>query len=271
MRVLFLGDVLGRSGRRVIADELPQLRERLKLDFVVANAENAAGGFGITPGIAEELFEAGIDCLTGGNHTFQQKQIIPLMDQDRRIMRPVNYPDGTPGRGVELFELEDGRRLLVINVMGRVFMDPLDNPFHAVDKILNISPLKDAAEFILIDIHGEASSEKMAMGHFADGRASLVVGSHTHVPTADTLILPGGTAYQTDAGMCGDYDSIIGMDKDEPLHRFVHKIGRARFTPALGPGTLCGVYVESDDATGLASRVSPVRVGANLQNLIPEL
>ncbi len=270
MRVLFIGDILGRAGRTAVETHLPGLRDKLKLDFVVANGENAAGGFGITADIARQLFAMGIDCISGGNHTFDQRAIMPFLNDEPRILRPLNYPEGTPGRGIGKYTDARGRKLVVINAMGRVFMDAIDDPFAGVDRALGLNRLKKEADFILIDMHGEATSEKMAMGHFADGRASLVVGSHSHIPTADALIMAGGTAYQTDAGMCGDYDSVIGMVKEEPLRRFTKKIGKARFQAAKGEATLCGVFCESDDATGLAKRVEPVRIGGLLKETMPE-
>ena len=264
MRVLYCGDVVGRSGREVVLDQVPILRKSLALDFVVVNGENAASGFGITEKICESFFEKGVDCIVLGNHSFDQKEIMAYMSEDKRIVRPVNYPEGTPGRGAAVYRTPAGKSVLVVQVMGRVFMDPLDDPFAGVDRMLNSGKLAQKYDFILVDIHGEATSEKMAMGHFCDGRASAVVGSHQHVPTADAMILPGGTAYQTDAGMCGDYNSVIGMDKEEPLRRFTRKISSSRFNPALGPGTLCGVFIETDDKTGLAIRVEPIRVGGRL-------
>nr|WP_279347276.1 TIGR00282 family metallophosphoesterase [Govania unica] len=267
---MFLGDVVGRSGRSAVQDHLPDLRARLGIDFVVANGENAASGFGLTTKTAEELFAAGVDVITSGNHAWDQREIIPAMNVDDRLLRPLNFPVGTPGRGVGVYEDRQGRRIVVINVMGRIFMDPLDDPFAAVEGVLSKLGLGASVNFLMVDVHGEATSEKMAMGHFCDGRASLVVGTHSHVPTADAQILPGGTAYQTDAGMCGDYNSVIGMDKAEPLQRFTRKIPSGRFTPAMGEGTLCGVFVETDDATGLARRVHPVRLGARLHPTFPE-
>jgi hypothetical protein len=264
MRILFIGDVIGKPGRDVLASELPALRERLGLDFVVANGENAAGGFGITRGVANELFDTGVDVLTSGNHWLDQREILTFIGSEERILRPRNYPAGTPGRGANLYHLRNGLRVLVINVMGRTFMDPLDDPFAAVEAELSACPLREGADAILVDMHAEATSEKMAMGQFCDGRASCVVGSHSHVPTADAQILPHGTAYQTDAGACADYDSVIGMDKFEPLQRFTKKMPTGRMTPATGPATLCAVFVETDGRTGLAMRVEPVRVGGRL-------
>ncbi len=265
MKVLYCGDIVGRSGRDAVIEYVPELRKRLSLDFVVVNGENAASGFGITEKICNSLYEAGVDSIVLGNHSFDQKEIMSVMTQDTRIIRPINYPEGTPGRGAAAFKTRSGKTLLVVQVMGRVFMDPLDDPFAGVDKILNSGKLGGKYDFILVDIHGEATSEKMAMGHFCDGRVSMVVGSHQHVPTADAMILPEGTAYQTDAGMCGDYNSVIGMDKEEPIRRFTRKINGGRFSPALGPGTLCGVLVETDDTTGLAVSVEPIRLGGKLR------
>lgn len=264
MRVLYCGDVVGRSGREAVIENVPVLRQKLSLDFVVVNGENAASGFGITEKICQSFYDAGVDSIVLGNHSFDQKEIMSYMAQDTRLIRPLNYPEGTPGRGAAVFKTPAGKTLLVVQIMGRVFMDPLDDPFAAVEKILASGKLGNRYDFILIDIHGEATSEKMAMGHFCDGRVSMVVGSHQHVPTADAMILPGGTAYQTDAGMCGDYNSVIGMEKEEPLRRFTRKISASRFSPALGPGTLCGVFVETDNKTGLAVKMEPVRLGANL-------
>ena len=265
MKVLYCGDIVGRSGRDAVIEYVPELRKRLSLDFVVVNGENAASGFGITEKICASLYAAGVDSIVLGNHSFDQKEIMSVMDQDTRIIRPINYPEGTPGRGAAAFKTRSGKTLLVVQVMGRVFMDPLDDPFAGIDKLLKSGKLGAKYDFILVDIHGEATSEKMAMGHFCDGRVSMVVGSHQHVPTADAMILPGGTAYQTDAGMCGDYNSVIGMEKEEPLRRFTRKINGGRFSPALGPGTLCGVLVETDDNTGLAISVEPIRLGGKLR------
>lgn len=264
MKILYCGDVVGRSGREIILEKLPALRKDLKLDFVVVNGENAAGGFGITGAICEEIYKAGADSIVLGNHSFDQKDILHYIDGDAKLIRPANYPEGTPGRGASVFTVK-GKKILVIQVLGRVFMDPLDDPFAAVEKILKTGSLGARFDAILVDIHCEATSEKMAMGHFCDGRVSMVVGSHSHVPTADCQILPGGTAYQTDAGMCGDYASIIGMEIEEPLRRFTKKIPGGRFSPALGPATLCAVYVETDDKTGLATEVRPIRLGGRLR------
>jgi metallophosphoesterase (TIGR00282 family) len=271
MRIAFFGDVVGRSGRVGLAEHLPRLRRRLELDFVIVNAENAAAGFGITEATARELFDAGADCLTLGNHSWDQKEAMTYIVREPRLIRPLNYPkmSKAPGRGAQLFDLQGGRRILVINLLGRVHMDALDDPFASVDAELNACPLRDIADAVVVDMHAEATSEKMAMGHFCDGRASLVVGTHTHVPTADCQILDGGTAYQTDAGACADYDSVIGNQKEEPLRRFTTRISGGRFKPADGPATVCGVYVETDDATGLARRIEPIRVGGRLSQTLP--
>lgn len=264
--MLFLGDIVGRSGRDAVTERLPDLRKDLDLDFVVANAENAAAGFGMTGKICDTLFEAGVDVITGGNHSWDQREIIPYIAEQKRLLRPVNYPDGTPGMGAGLYTTRGGKKVAVINVMCRLFMDPLDCPFAAVDRLApRQGPKSAGADAMLVDVHGEATAEKMAMGHFLDGRASLVVGSHSHVPTADAQILPGGTGYQTDAGMCGDYDSVIGMKKEGSVDRFVRKIRGERLAPADGEATLCGTFVETHDATGLAVHVASLRQGGRLR------
>jgi metallophosphoesterase (TIGR00282 family) len=270
MHILFLGDIVGKPGRDAMAAQLPGLRARLKLDLVIANGENAAGGFGLTRAIAQDFFAWGVDVITTGNHWADQKEIFTLIEEEDRIVRPCNYPPGTPGRGATMAATAAGAHVLVVNAMGRVFMDALDDPFAAVGRELEACPLGAGADAIVVDMHAEATSEKMAMGHFCDGRASLVVGSHSHVPTADAQILPGGTAFQADAGACADYDSVIGMDKAEPLHRFTRKLSTQRYSPATGPATLCGVYVETG-ANGFAARIEPVRVGGRLKATMPEL
>ncbi len=270
MNLLFMGDVLGKAGRDVLSAELPRLRDLLALDFIILNGENLAGGFGLTRAIAQEMFALGVDCITTGNHWLDQREILTFIGDEDRVLRPCNLPDGTPGRGANLFQARDGAQILVINPLGRVFMEPQNDPFAAVERELNACPLGEGADVVVVDIHAEATSEKMAMGHFCDGRATLVVGTHSHIPTGDAQILPGGTAYQTDAGACADYDSVIGMEKYEPLQRFTKKIPGGRFTPALGPATLCGVFVQSG-AKGLAKRIEPVRVGGRLKQTIPIL
>jgi metallophosphoesterase (TIGR00282 family) len=270
MRLIFIGDVVGKSGRDAVARELPRLRERHRPDLVVVNGENAAYGFGITEDIYLGLLAAGADCVTLGNHAFDQREALIFIERHPNLLRPVNWPAGCPGRGSALVETAAGRRVLVMSAMGRVMIEPvLDDPFPAIGRELDACAMGRECDAILIDFHAEASSEKMAMGHFVDGRASLVVGTHTHVPTADHQILPGGTAYLTDAGMTGDYDSVIGMEKSEPLTRFQHKLPVERFRPAEGPATLCGVAVETDDRTGLALAVAPIRVGGRLSEALP--
>ena len=273
MRLAFFGDVVGRAGRQGLADHLPALRRRLELEFVVVNAENAAHGFGITETTARELFDAGADCLTLGNHSWDQKEALSYIAREPRLLRPVNYPrlSDAPGQGAWMYETQRGRRVLVISALGRVHMDSLDDPFSAVDRELEAAPLGMVADAVIVDIHAEATSEKMSMGHFCDGRASLVIGTHTHVPTADSQVLPGGTAYQTDAGACADYDSVIGNDKDEPLRRFTTRISQSRYKPAEGEATICGVFVETDDRTGLARRIEPIRLGGRLSQTLPQV
>jgi len=268
MRFLFIGDIVGRTGRAALAKFLPDLRTRWNLDFVTVNGENAAGGFGITEAICDEFLAAGADCVTLGNHAWDQKEALVFIERQPRLIRPANYPAGTPGRGANLFEARNGARVLVMNVMGRVFMDPLDDPFAAVERELEACPLGTACDAVIVDVHAETTSEKYAMGHFCDGRASLVVGTHTHVPTGDAQILPGGTAFQCDAGMTGDYDSVIGMNKGEPLQRFTRRIPSGRFEPAEGVATLCGVAVETD-AAGRAVKIAPVRLGGRLAESLP--
>ena len=270
MKLLYMGDVIGRSGRDVVVERLAEIKTRLAPDFIVVNGENAAHGFGITPKICEDFFAAGIDVLTLGNHSWDQREIFPYIDGEPRLLRPLNYPSGTPGRGVGIFAAPRGRKVAVIQVMGRLFMDPLDCPFAAVERELTKLRLgAGGVDAIVLDVHAEASSEKMAMAHAVSGRVSLVVGSHSHIPTADCQILSGGTAYQTDAGMCGDYDSVIGMKKEAAIFKFVRKIPGERLSPAEGPGTLCGVWVETDDRTGLAVRVAPLRLGGRLAETWP--
>jgi metallophosphoesterase (TIGR00282 family) len=269
MRLLFLGDVVGRPGRDVVTDHLPALRQRLALDCVVINGENAAGGFGITEAICQDLLDAGADIVTLGNHSFDQREALVFIERQQRLLRPANLPPGAPGRGAALIETAAGARVLVVNVMGRLFMDAIDDPFAAIDRELSACPLREACDAVLIDMHAEATSEKQALAAYVDGRASLVVGTHTHVPTSDHRIQPGGTAYMSDAGMCGDYDSILGMAKDEPVRRFVQKIPGSRLEPATGPGTLSGVCVETDDRTGLALKIAPLRLGPHLEEAMP--
>jgi hypothetical protein len=269
MRILFIGDIVGRSGRNILLDRLPKLIADWKLDLVVVNGENAAGGFGITETIYNDFIDAGADAVTLGNHAWDQREALVFIERAPRLIRPINYPSGTPGRGAAMIDAKNGKRALVINAMGRIFMEPLDDPFTAIERELAACPLRSAADAIVIDMHCEATSEKQAMGYLADGRVSLVVGTHTHAPTADHRILPGGTAFMSDVGMTGDYESVIGMTKDEPLGRFLRRIPQAKFEAANGPATLCAVAVETDDATGLAKKVGPVRLGGILEEARP--
>jgi metallophosphoesterase (TIGR00282 family) len=271
MRILFFGDVVGRSGRSALVAQLPQLVAQLGAAFVVVNAENVAGGFGLTPELAQALFAAGADVLTTGNHVWDQRAIIPFIADEKRVLRPLNFPPATPGLGAHVYAARGGRKVLVVNLMGRLFMDALDDPFAALERALAGHRLGDTVDAVIVDIHAEATSEKMAIAHLADGRASLVVGTHSHVPTADAQILPGGTAYQTDAGMCGDYDSVIGMKKAGSLARFVTKMPGERLSPAEGPATLCGLFVETDDTSGLARRIEPLRLGGRLAPAWPDV
>jgi 2',3'-cyclic-nucleotide 2'-phosphodiesterase len=271
MRVLFLGDVVGRTGRDAVAARLPGLKAALKADLVVVNAENASHGFGLAPEMAEALVVAGADVLTLGNHAWDRKEIIPYIAERSRLLRPLNFPPGTPGQGSVVVKLADGRQALVLNAMGRLYMDALDCPFRATAELLSRYRLGagGTVQAILSDFHAEATSEKQAYAHTFDGQLSIVVGTHTHVPTADHRILPGGTAFQSDAGMCGDYDSVIGMAKDGAATRFWRKMPGERLQPAEGAATVCGLFVETDDATGLARRVEPLRVGGSLSPHVP--
>ncbi len=270
MRILYLGDVVGRSGRAAIAARLPGLRADWGLDFVVVNGENATAGAGLSAEHAKGLLSAGADVVTLGDHAFDQKEMLSYIETEARIIRPLNYAKTAPGRGARVYDAPGGRKVLVAQVLGQVFMKrPFDDPFSSIDAVLRSHPMGGMVQASIIDVHCEATSEKMGLGHWCDGRASLVVGTHTHVPTADAMILQGGTAYQSDAGMCGDYDSVIGMDKLEPMRRFVTGMVKDRFQPAEGEATLSGVYVETDDRTGKATRIRMVRVGGRLEGAAP--
>ncbi len=269
MRILFLGDVVGRSGRDAIVAQLPGLRAALRADLVVVNGENASHGFGLAPDMAESFLKAGADAITLGNHAWDRKELIPYIAQQPRVIRPLNFPPGTPGAGSVVVTLQDGRQALVLNAMGRLFLDPLDCPFRGTAELLSRYKLGASVQAIVADFHAEATSEKLAYAHSFDGTMSLIVGTHTHVPTADHQVLPGGTAYQSDAGMCGDYDSVIGMQKEGSAARFWRKMPGERMTPAEGVATLCGLLVVTDDATGLAVSAEPVRVGGRLSQILP--
>jgi len=271
MRLLFLGDVVGRAGRDAVAERLPGLIRDYRFDFVVVNGENASHGKGLTEPHFNELRAAGADVVTLGDHAFDQRDTQSYIAREPTLLRPLNMAPGAPGRGANLIEGRNGHRVLVINALGRVFMPPIDDPFRAVEAAIAVCPLGEQADAVVVDFHTEATSEIQGMGFFLDGRASLVVGTHTHIPTADHRILKGGTALVADAGMCGDFDSIIGVDPEEPLNRFLTGIPQGRFTPAEGEATLCGVAIETDATSGLAVRVSPVRIGGTLAQALPAL
>jgi metallophosphoesterase (TIGR00282 family) len=269
MKLLYLGDIVGRLAREKTCAELPRLRDRLQLDFIAVNGENAAGGFGINNEICDQLFASGADVILTGNHVWDQKEIIGRFPQEERLLRPANFPKAAPGRGAGVYLAARGLKVMVVQVMGRLFMDPLDDPFVAADQAIEGVRLGRDVACILVDVHGEATSEKMAIGHYLDGRATAVVGTHTHVPTADLQTLPGGTAYMTDIGMCGDYDSVIGMDKAEPIRRFTTKVPGGKWQAASGEPTLCGVYLEVDETTGFARHAAPLRIGGRLGQAWP--
>jgi metallophosphoesterase (TIGR00282 family) len=273
MRLAFFGDVVGRAGRAAVAEHLPRIKAELQLDFAIVNGENAAGGFGITASTANELFDAGADCITLGNHSWDQSEALVYIERETRLLRPYNYPKTLqiPGRGSQLFTTPKGQRVFVVQIHGSAFMESLDDPIQGVQSALEECPLGQVADAVIIEIHAEATAEKYIMGHYCDGRVTAVVGAHTHVPTADAQILPGGTAYLTDAGMCGDYDSVIGMKKGPLVQRASTRLPVERKSPAEGPATMCGVYIESDDNTGLAVHVEPIRVGGRLRQTIPSV
>ena len=263
MKILFLGDIVGRSARNAVIAQLPDIRTSLGLDGVVINCENAAGGFGVTPAICDDLFAAGADVLTTGNHVWDKAEISPYIQKQPRLLRPANMAREFPGAGVVIHLLPNGKRLGVVNVMCNLFMAENDNMFEAIDRILGKLQLGRDADFILVDVHGEATSEKVATGFYCDGRVSCVVGTHTHIPTADHRVLPQGTAFQTDAGMCGDYISVIGMDPDIAISRFTGRKS-GRLSVATGEPTLSGLIIETDDASGLALSAHPFRRGGTL-------
>jgi metallophosphoesterase (TIGR00282 family) len=264
VKLLFVGDIFGSPGRRIVREHLPHLIRERQVDLVVVNAENAAGGFGLTPAIAEDLFDLGAHVLTTGNHVWDKREIIDYLgsvpaeshERPRRIVRPANYPAGTPGHGLYEGALTSGVPYAVLNLQGRVFMPAIDDPFRTADRLL--AGVK--AKVILVDIHAEATSEKMALGWYLDGRVTAVLGTHTHVPTADERVLPNGTAYQTDVGMSGPYDSIIGVEKELVIHRFLSGMP-GKFEPACGDARLCALLIECDPATGRAAAVQRLMLG----------
>ena len=265
MKIIYLGDVVGKAGRNAVHGNLEQLSRTFSPDFVIINGENSAHGFGITGKICRDFFKAGIDVITLGNHSWDQPDTAQYIASEPRLLRPLNFPENTPGMGKGIFKTRKGQKILVLQVMGQLFMPPVEDLFPSLELALRSVVLGSHVSAIVVDVHAEASSEKMAVGHFLDGRVSLVIGSHTHVPTADGQILPGGTAYQTDAGMCGDYNSIIGMKIDSALNRFTNKESKSPLQPADGEATLCGVFLETDDKTGKATKFCPIKLGGRLQ------
>ncbi|MCA0370466.1 MAG: YmdB family metallophosphoesterase [Proteobacteria bacterium] len=271
MRILYCGDVVGRAGRDVVTKHVGALKKAWNLDWVVVNAENAAAGFGVTPSLCDDFFAQGVDVILTGNHAWDQKEILPYIAQQPRLLRPINYPQGTPGSGVCVLQKPGVRgNFVVIQVMGRLFMEPLDDPFACLQKTLASFDLsKPDVGAIFVDVHAESTSEKIAIGHYLDGRVSAVLGTHTHTPTADQRILPGGTAFQSDVGMCGDYDSVIGMTKESAMGRFLHKLPKPRLEAASGEGTLCATLIETHETTGRATGIWPVHIGPHLTPLLP--
>lgn len=267
MRILFLGDIVGKSGRNAVCEYVKTRKLSKKIDCVIANGENSAHGFGIRQNICDQLFQAGIDVITLGNHTFDQKDDLPMYDREKRLIRPLNYPKNTPGHGYFVHEISSiGRKVLVVNVMGRIFMEQNDDPIIALEELLKLYRLRNNVDAIVIDIHAEATAEKVAYARYFDGRISAVIGTHTHVPTADAQILKGGTALLTDAGMCGDYNSVIGMDDDASIRRFTQKISMfAKMSPAGGTATVCGALLEIDNITGFTRDIKTIRVGGFLR------
>ena len=268
MKILVLGDVMGAAGRKVLNQKLPNLIKEHNINFVVINGENAADdGRGITQNIAEEFFKNGVDVITSGNHIWDKKETTAYIDKENRLLRPANLVAGSPGKGYEIYFSKDKKyKVGVVNLMGNVFMRKTDDVFKEAQKIKKKMTLKKDVDFLIIDFHGEITSEKMATGHFFDGQATCVVGTHTHVPTADTRILEKGTAYQTDIGMCGDYNSVIGMNKENSIKRFLKEKGALQHFPAEGIGTLSGIIVETNTETGLANKIMRVIDGGSLIN-----
>lgn len=271
MRILFVGDVMGRSGREALEKYLPRLKEQLKIDVAILNGENAAHGRGITEKHCKQFYELGADCITTGNHVWDQREILTYIQRDPKLLRPANFPKGTPGQGLYIHALQDGRRIAVINLMARLFMDPLDDPFQAMETILKEHRLEADCDAIFVDFHGEATSEKMAFAHCFDGRITAMIGTHTHIPTADAHIMQNGTAYMTDAGMTGDYNSVIGVQKEQAIQKFTKKLPGAHFIPASENMTLCGALVITSDTSGGATAIAPVRIGDTLGESIPDL
>jgi metallophosphoesterase (TIGR00282 family) len=270
MRIVFIGDIMGRSGREALEKYLPEIKTKLQPDVVIVNGENAASGAGITDKICKEFYEWGVDCITTGNHVWDQREIMAYIDRDKSLIRPFNFPPGTPGKGFYKHQLDDGRSILIVNAMGRLFMDTLDDPFQGIHSVLVNEKIGQTTNAIFVDFHAETTSEKMAFAHYLDGKVTAVIGTHTHVPTSDAQIFNGGTAYQSDAGMTGDYNSVIGVEKEIAMHRFIKKMPGERMRPAKGAGTLCGCFIVSDDKTGLAKSITPIRLGGRLAPTLPQ-
>lgn len=271
MNIVFLGDIVGRSGREAVLKYLPEIKSRLKPEAIIINVENAAGGYGVTEEICNSFFEAGVDVLTSGNHIWDQKKTKSYIGNQPRLLRPLNFPIQTPGNGLYEHKLNSGKSIIVLNAMGNLFMEHLDSAFPLIDEALKPYPLTSPhIAAIIVDFHAEASSEKQALAHYLDGRVTLVVGTHTHVPTADAQILDKGTAMQVDAGMCGDYNSVIGMLPDEAIRRFMDKTKGSQFEPSAGEGTVCGVFLKANDK-GLCQAISPLIIGPRLRNIWPEV
>ncbi|MEM7617004.1 MAG: TIGR00282 family metallophosphoesterase [Pseudomonadota bacterium] len=271
MKIIFLGDIVGKTGLEVMQQELPPLKRQLKPDFTIANGENISSGNGISPKSAEQIFNSGVDIITTGNHVWDRIETLSLLESNKPVLRPYNFPVNTPGRGYIEINSGSGEKLLVINLQAQLFMGQnLNDPFSAADEILSSYKLKNNIDAIFVDFHGEATAEKMALGQYLDGRVSAIVGTHTHVPTSDTHILPSGTAYQTDAGMCGDYNSVVGFEPMIAVQRFTTKRKvYERGKPASGAATLCGNFVKINHRTGLASSIEPIRIGGVLPQVLP--
>ncbi len=262
MKIIFVGDIVGKEARETLINKLPDIKNKYKPDTIIVNAENAAAGYGLTKKIAINLFDSGVDAITLGNHAWDQKEMLSYIEECPNIVRALNYPIGVPGRGYYEFQLDDGRKIIVLQIMLRLFMGLfLDDPFNVTKNFLQKEKLGKTCNAIIIDMHGEATSEKNAFGHYFDGQVSAILGTHTHIPTADAKILDAGTAYQTDVGMTGNYNSVIGMDKENPIHSFVKGYrSEGRFFPAEGKVTVCGTYIETDDNTGLSSKIEPFQI-----------
>ena len=269
MNILVLGDVAGPAGVKAVTEKLPGLIKEKKIDFVIVNGENAAnGGVGITQKNTEDFFNAGTDVITSGNHIWDEKETMQFISKEKRLLRPENLIKPVPGEGLGIFNSKNNKKVAVVNLMGNVFMKKSEDVFQAAKKFIEKIKLKKDADFIVVDMHGETTSEKMAMGYFFDGKVTMVVGTHTHVPTSDHRIMEKGTAYQTDLGMCGDYNSVIGMNRDNSLKKFFKDPSARQHFPALGKGTISGLIVTADDSTGLAKKVQPIIIGGPLQERI---